>query len=300
MTRPPFRCPARCASVVTLFTLICACASLPAQEQERKPDEQRAGSDSAPVPPTLPVGQSTPSNEQHKASEPTNPWIDWLASNGPADYALLVVGALTAWAAIRSLKAIETQVEAAIGATNAAKRSADIADLSLKTIQRPFVAVRGWSPPQWRCNIGPHGNLVDIVYPISPVLMNSGVTPTHQATLVVNCLFSESKLPKGFVFTYRDTPKPVVIGPKAELRSASLALPAEQLKRVQSRSGEFYVWGEVAYRDQFPDTPIHYSRFCYKVTEVVGDPLNPKTPTNPNGTDVWFTMFMHPDYNEAT
>ena len=68
----------------------------------------------------------------------------------------------------------------------------------------------------------------------------------------------------------------------------------------QNGSRYFYIWGTGGYADVFdPAGLVHEITFCYQITNVLGDPANPRTAKNPNGTDVQYTLFMHSEYNSA-
>jgi hypothetical protein len=71
----------------------------------------------------------------------TSPWGEWFWSNGPADYILVIVGAATACAAIKTLRAIERQVGANVRAARAASQEARTASLALKLAHRPILDI---------------------------------------------------------------------------------------------------------------------------------------------------------------
>jgi hypothetical protein len=77
------------------------------------------------------ISQPAPAIQGRRAEQKPQPWIDWFGSSGPADWALVIVGVIAAWAALKTLKAILRQVESNETAADATKRSADIAKSAL-------------------------------------------------------------------------------------------------------------------------------------------------------------------------
>ena len=146
----------------------------------------------------------------------------------------------------------------------------------------------------------PDGTPTNIEYRVTPILENSGATPTVDMRLVVEYEVRTTPLPAGFDFSYSESMAPVVIGPHGHLSAATGVIPASDLVAVKNGSRHVYVWGTAGYADVFdPAGLVHEVRFCYRITNVLGDPANPRTAKNPAGTDVEYTLFMHSEHNSA-
>jgi hypothetical protein len=135
----------RLASIVTLVWCVGAFASLPlpAQEQERQPGEQGGQRQGGPPPAASRVRRQTAGAPQDRADELSSPWIDWLWSNGPADWALVLTGFVTALLALRTLTAIQKQVDANVIAADAAKFNAETAATHLLAATSPRLYLDG-------------------------------------------------------------------------------------------------------------------------------------------------------------
>lgn len=52
------------------------------------------------------------------------------------------------------------------------------------------------------------------------------------------------------------------IGPGGIFASGSVSVSAQDIQNANSGHGRVFIWGEATYRDSFPNSPIHTSRFC--------------------------------------
>jgi hypothetical protein len=176
---------------------------------------------------------------------------------------------------------------------------ARVAAQTLVLAQRAYVSIQGWEGPHgkiMRWDNTSKGKPVNVSWRIRPVFVNTGATPTKNMRLAVRYYPTPHVLPAGFDFA-TDPPEPVVIGPKTTLAGATGVITAEQLDAVRRGDLHFYIWGDAWYKDMFPNTPEHRLSFCHRITDVLGNPLNPKTPRNTKGDDVTFTYFMHTEHN---
>ena len=180
----------------------------------------------------------------------------------------------------------------------AAKISANVAKDALTKLQRPFVSLDGLADHRRWDNL-PDGHPTNVSYRVNAVLANRGTTPTKNMTLVVRYSLREQPLPPGFDFPYTGQPEPVVIGPQGLLNTPVGIITGDELLAVGKGERYYYLWGAATYRDICDDTPVHHFLFCYRLTNVLGDPTNPRTPKNPNGTDVSFMWFSHSEHNSA-
>jgi hypothetical protein len=163
-----------------------------------------------------------------------------------------------------------------------AKRSGDIARDAMIAGERAFVFALGlrglWELDQptstyrWR---------------FRPILKNFGDTPTKNMTMHTRCEVRTVQLPAGFDFDY-GTPALVgsgLLAPNTEGFSglappvSDPAITPQDILDAQSGRKLIFIWGWVRYRDVFPGTPLHITRFCWVITPV-GDPttFDPKVP----------------------
>jgi hypothetical protein len=111
------------------------------------------------------------------------------------------------------------------------------------------------------------------VFWLHPVWENSGNTPTKDLHIYVsepkpaqppytNLDFSRQSVP---VFT------PMLIAPHDTVRGSDRQIAVGDLLKLHDAKGVFYVWGWATYRDIFPDTKPHITRFCVILTGALFD-----------------------------
>ncbi len=124
---------------------------------------------------------------------------------------------------------------------------------------------------------------------LRPILRNTGNTPTRQMSMFVECEIRNTPLPQGYAFAYQDqNVAGGTISPKFDLtgglapRSPGAPITPQDLLDAQNGRKFIYLWGFVRYRDVFPRSRIHTTRYCYMIT-TTGDPLTfiPNTPGQP-------------------
>jgi hypothetical protein len=97
---------------VAVFMVIVALAPALANKHERQPDKQQDPARNMTSPSVTPVSQTATANKTADTKGEPNPWIEWLRSSGPADWALFVVGGLGVLFGISTLKALKRQTAA--------------------------------------------------------------------------------------------------------------------------------------------------------------------------------------------
>ncbi len=148
---------------------------------------------------------------------------------------------------------------------------------SLESVQRAFVVYQ---------DLGAIGfkdirNNKRVTFLIHPIWMNVGKTPTRELRVFVS-------VPKSIQPPYRDLefeapPKntaftPMVIAPEGTIRGGDQRLSAQDLIDIQTGTKAFYIWGWARYRDIFPKTKSHTTRFCTVINGVFGDPSDLSKP----------------------
>ena len=139
---------------------------------------------------------------------------------------------------------------------------------------------------------------------LRPVLRNSGGTPTKDMEMYVACEIRNSQLPTGYAFTPQAQNVAKGMMPPVFELQGGLAPPGSAITPqdiIDSQTGRkfIYLWGWIRYRDIFPETEQHITRYCWLIM-ASGDPLQfvPNTPGQPPvpGT-LSFSNAHHPEGN---
>jgi hypothetical protein len=144
----------------------------------------------------------------------------------------------------------------------AIRRQADLMENSLVAVQRAFVCCKG---------VEISSRMAD-GWNLGIRWENSGTTPTKGLEMHVNWASMNKPIPNGYDFTDSRPHVPFVLGPKDTTWCGPLKIPVQDLVGVQQGTHHVYVWGSATYMDVFPGTPKHITKFCWKITGVVGDP----------------------------
>jgi len=177
-------------------------------------------------------------------------------------------------------------VIAAIYTLRAINRQADLMENSLIAVQRAFIFFRGMDTTGM---INASSNKV-IEWHVQLQWENSGTTPSKDLEMLINWQFGDKPIPIGFDFPNHAPEVPYVLGPKATVFCGPVKIPVAVLLGIQQGTVHAYIWGTARYRDVFKGTPQHVTKFCWKITGVLGDP------TTQNMT---FTWAAHEEHNCA-
>ena len=181
-------------------------------------------------------------------------------------------------------------------AANAAKKSAKVAEDALTKLQRPFVCLNTYRWV-WHPDTGRPGKFW---YSIEPILENTGSVPTKDMMVVVQYELRDTLLPGGFDFPFTVKPGEALINPHGSVAVSGSKLLDEALAAVQRGEKYFYVWGRAEYRDFFDGTPLHVTRFCAQIGDVLGNPYNPiLTPGSTVGSSVEIPFRIHHKHNSV-
>lgn len=146
----------------------------------------------------------------------------------------------------------------------------------------------------------------EVYWRLRPVWTNSGATPTRGMKLFTDCEIRLSPLPSGFNFDRPAHPAGSgLLGPNYSNMGGAAPIPQQpaispnDLVDVQRGVKFIYVWGWVRYRDVFPGTEEHITRFCWSVS-TIGNPLNCVAGARPNHPRrLTFTFTHHNEGNCA-
>jgi hypothetical protein len=160
--------------------------------------------------------------------------------------------------------------------TNLAGDTKELAQTSkdaLVSVQRAFVFATGLDG----IRIGdPHDPTKVASLEFSITWENNGTTPTRDMTTHYNWLTPKDPLPDDFSYPDLGDTKstPIALGPKTVGHTTPIQIPAETISKIIDHKGYLYIWGWARYRDIFPKTKPHITRFCAEVTGFQGNPLN--------------------------
>jgi hypothetical protein len=125
-------------------------------------------------------------------------------------------------------------------------------------------------------------NQADFYFPME----NSGTTPTKDMRMHVNYQSMKDPLPDNFEFPdlwIAGMPKVnrhTMIGPKGNTGQHLGPISNVLVQAAIHRQIHLYFWGWARYRDVFPDTPLHVTKFCAELVPVgQGEEITPSTTT---------------------
>jgi hypothetical protein len=185
----------------------------------------------------------------------------------------------------KQLKQLEEQVKETRNLAMTAKDS-------LVSVQRAFV---NFDPtPSITRQLGPIPDADAYGETFSVRMTNIGNTPTRDMFDSCNAAVFPDKLAPDFAFPdiARNVRIRVVLPPKGSINCTHGGyIPAQQIKEVESleHPKNLYLWGWARYRDIFPGSPAHISKFCFRLSNWNGNSLSPKE----NGTMVFELCPFH-------
>lgn len=205
-------------------------------------------------------------------------WL-WVTHDATGFFTVIlcfITGALAAFTALlyRSTTTIAVDAKksiiAAESAAEGSQRAAATAKLSMEASGRAYIHFAG-------CRWISHTDTTDgsIFWSIRPQWTNSGGTPTRRANIYVHYELLDTELSADYPFT--PDPKiistPTLIAPTSGITSGLRNIEGEDLVAIREGRKHFYIWGVVRYRDVFPETSAHVTKFCVYAASITGDPL---------------------------
>jgi len=178
-------------------------------------------------------------------------------------------------------------------AANAANKSAEIAERALIAGQRAFISAYFESV----ANKNIETNQIT-AWSFTPVWQNAGDTPTREMQNHISIKVFDGLLPSDWDFpdmwpantaTEDRVFTPLSAAPKGTVRGQSVGgLSLDQMRGIIAGEKSLYMWGWAAYRDVFPNTALHVTRFAVRII-VGGDPTD--------ATKISFTFQFTRRYN---
>jgi len=173
---------------------------------------------------------------------------------------------------------------------DAAKDAADTARDALTSAQRAFVT---FGQSMQINTVNDNTGQRVIAWDFRPVMVNSGGTPTRNATHRINWMFQPAAMSNDYTFPDLPSAPPVlfVMAPK-DIKTGALAhIDVNVINQVRSHTAHLYFWGWVTYRDIFKGTAEHVSMFCSELNDI------PVDPTRPNISTLTFWSSCSPRHN---
>jgi hypothetical protein len=161
--------------------------------------------------------------------------------------------------------------DAAKDAAKAARESVDIGKTSMISGDRAYVHFAG-------CRWISHKleGTERVFWRIRPTWINSGNTPTRKLYVYVYYEILDEPMQVDHAFTPAEHKRvPATIPPKGQIESGPRDFFGDDLIDVKEGKKHLYVWGIATYRDVFPDTADHITKFCVVATNITGNPLEP-------------------------
>jgi hypothetical protein len=250
--------------------------------ENQNTSDQQGAPDRAPD--SLPLPEQPPPNgNEHATKRNHEVWREWVR------FGLEVVALFFA---IRYVHWTKVQSIATEQAAKAAKDSAITAQTSLIKLQSASVFVPDMDS-NWHPDWG-KGRKGKFWWHFRPILENAGSTQTKDMTTRVMFEFRDTALPKDFTFPLNKEGFPGIIPPHGLVYGGSSFLTQEQMIQIQKGQKFFYIYGTVTYRDIFDGTPIHTTKFCRQVDDLLGDFAHP----DKNKTEMFFGI-VFPEQNTA-
>jgi hypothetical protein len=162
----------------------------------------------------------------------------------------------------------KTQADNTGKLADAATDSAKTAKISMIASGRAYVHYIG---PRWISHLDPQGH---IFWRIRPQWINVGNTPTRDLRIYTQHALRDDKLPLDFTFI-PEKYGPAAIFSKGMIESSLFDIHGSDLAAISKSKKHLYIWGIAIYRDVFPGTPEHVTKFFVKAGNISGNPLLP-------------------------
>ena len=210
-------------------------------------------------------------------------------------FVMVVVGSLQLGLFIWQLRLIHESLADTKRSADAARDSADISKLSMVASDRAYVHFR-------RCTWISHQDVADghLFWRIRVEWINSGNTPTRSLAIYVHWELRDSELPNDYTFAMGNGTQAVhgTIYPQGVIQTGSnlFDIKGTDLLAISQGRKHLYIWGCATYRDVFPGTQLHITKFCVEAMNLTGNPLLPWNATD-NPVDIPFHSYSR--YNCA-
>lgn len=247
--------------------------SPPTGDQQQKREKPTDYSQNNPLPPWKSITTNPPqliANQEKTEQHSQELYYEWFWPPIWSGWAQVLVAAIGLFIIWRTLKAVEQQAESSSVSANAANASTNIAKLSMIASSRAYVHYDG-------CRWISHSDLKDnhIFWRLSSIWVNRGNTPTRNLRISLNFELRSDDLPQDYEFAQDRAINlsPVTIPPGGNIKSGGWDIRGEDLVAIREGRKHLYIWGNAMYRDVFPGTEEHVTKFCVFATNITGDPM---------------------------
>jgi hypothetical protein len=261
----------RLTVVVLLLFAVCATASSqpgPLREPgNQSPDHQQIrGNDAldAIASQLSAIREQTARIEKERTDREANPF--WPPS--PSNWILILLTGGAVVAAFITLDKLERQTKAAEDAANAAKSSAETADLTLKTTQRAFIVFEIFNTTA-AVSRSPLVATTLVGFDVTPRFKNTGHLPALKL-VSASAVLRTTEHPAADANIFPATAPEVFAGQGSGVSAPVIRLSPTDIDYVLA-GGVMFVHAHVKYRDGFADTPLRNTSVCAKLT-FKGDP----------------------------
>ncbi len=154
-------------------------------------------------------------------------------------------------------------------------QSNGVAREGLESVQRAFAFVNEFEPTRLADPLTKKADGMRFVFHWE----NGGTTPTKDMSTHISHQWRQDALPSDFDFPdlwqqdeVDKAPYRLFVGPKSVSRAAPpIIVPRQEIAAIQNHNGHLYFWGWGRYKDVFPNTLEHITRFCTEIAAVTGD-----------------------------
>lgn len=186
--------------------------------------------------------------------------------------AIICAGTIGAFLNLWFLKA---SIDVSRISADAATDSANTARIAMVTSERAYVHISGF---RWFSHPDAQGH---VFWRIRPQWTNIGHTPTRDLRLDTHYELRDSELPPGYPFVPGER-VPATIPPNGTIEPRFFNISGTELLAVMQAKRYLYIWGTATYRDIFPGTKEHITKFLVVASNITGNPLLPfSNPGNP-------------------
>lgn len=113
-----------------------------------------------------------------------------------------------------------------------------------------------------------HYLLADGGLRVVPIFKNSGLSPTRNALISIDSREIGGDLPSDFDYAISTVATVAFIGPGAKVAGQSFTVGSDVVARVLAGQSNYFIWGNITYRDIFKRTEPHATEFCFRMTVI--------------------------------
>lgn len=187
-------------------------------------------------------------------------------SQASASWAGVGISGLALLATLIGIVFVRASLREARNATRIASEQVRLSRHALISTERAMVFYQGVKYLSYRRDDG------SIIWGLTVIAGNSGATPATSLRLSINSRLADTPLPDDWLFEVPPATSELPMAPGSSLHTGEIRVEPEDILMCARGERHFHIWGTVAYRDVFEDTPSHETRFCVALTAYGGNP----------------------------